>query len=304
VTTGKHIWAEKYDGELQGIFELQDTITQQVAATIEPQIYLYAGKNNIKVDRKNIATWDVIARAWKLIYEYKKEAFISAVKLLRKAVASTPNSCEINFLLAAAIIMQVILRYSSNSAADSKEALSFARRAVSLDGNNEYAHFWLGTVQYMLNKRELAIAEFRRAIEINHNNASAYMGLGTVLCTKDPDESIEFNKKALCINPRDPTNYFLYSNLAWAYFLKGKYSETVHWVKKSIQMNPYYRIPHTYLITGLVKLNKLEEAKEAWGYYLEYYPDETISKIKNHFVWDNREVDHILEALSKIGVPD
>ncbi|MBW2635404.1 MAG: adenylate/guanylate cyclase domain-containing protein, partial [Deltaproteobacteria bacterium] len=118
-TTGKHIWAEKYDGELQDIFDLQDTITQQVAATIEPQIYLYAGKNNIKVDRKNIATWDVIARAWKLIYEYKKEAFISAVKLLRKAVASTPNSCEINFLLAAAIIMQVILRYSSNSAADS-----------------------------------------------------------------------------------------------------------------------------------------------------------------------------------------
>ena len=69
-------------------------------------------------------------------------------------------------------------------------------------------------------------------------------------------------------------------------------------------MNPYYRPSHVYLITSLVKLNKLEGAKAAWEYYLEYYPDETISKIKNYFTWDKRGVDHIFEALSKIGVPD
>jgi len=303
-TAGKHIWAEKYDGELQDIFDLQDTITQQVAATIEPQIFLHAGENSIKVDRKDIATWEVIARGWKLLNENKKEAFISAEKLLRKAVASTPNSCDINWLIAAVIIMQVAFRYSSNSAADAKKALIFARRAVSLDSNNEYAHIYLGLAQYFLDKRDFAISEFRRAIEINPNNSWAYGGLGTALCTKDPDESIECTKKVIRINPRDPFNYILYSNLAWAYFLKGTYSETIHWVKKSIQMNPYFRISHTYLITGLVKLNKLEEAKEAWGYYLEYFPDETISKIKNYFSWDNRGVDQVFEALRKIGVPD
>ena len=246
----------------------------------------------------------MIARAWKLLNEYKKESYISAEKLLRKAVASTPDSCELNSLLAESIFMQVIFRYSSNTAADLEEALSFAKRAVSLDGNNEYAHLSLGQVQYRMNKRELAIAEFRRAIEINNNNAWAYIGLGNALCTKDPDESIELNKKALCINPRDPINYVVYSNLAWAYFLNGKYSETIHWAKKSVQMNPYYGVPHILLITGLVELNKLEEAKEAWGYYLEYYPGQTISKIMNYFFWDKKGVDQFLEALSKIGVPD
>jgi adenylate cyclase len=303
-TTGKHIWAEKYDGELQDIFDLQDTITQQVAATIQPQIYLYEGEKNIRVDRTDIATWELIARAWKLSDESTKESIISAEKLLRKTIAYAPKSCEAYLMLACVIIMQIVLRYSSNPTADAKEALSFARRAVSLNSNNEYAHVYLGIAQYLLDKRDLAISELRRAIEINPNNATAYAALGNVLCTKNPDESIECNKKALRINPRDPTNYFQYSALAWAYFMKGKYSEAINWIKKAIQMNPYYRPPHTYLITSLVKLNKLEEAKAAWEYYLEYYPDETISKIKNYFSWDKRGVDHIFQALSKIGVPD
>jgi len=304
-TTGNHIWAEKYDGELQTIFELQDKITQQVAATIQPQIYLFEGQKGIGLDRPDVATWELLARAWKLFHEFTREGFASAEKLLRKIVTSEVKSSEANSLLAGVIALKIFFRYSSDAITDAKEALVFAKRAVSLNSNNEYAHIFLGMSQYALDKRELAIGEFRRAIEINPNCSLAYGTLGTVLCTKDPDESIKNNMIALRINPRDPIIFIRYSCLAWAYFMKGKYSEAVHWARKAIQINPYWRNAHLYLTTNLVMLGKLDEAEEAVKYYLEYYPDETISKIKAFYSYDNKEgLDQVYEALRKAGLPE
>jgi adenylate cyclase len=304
-TTGNHIWAEKYDGELQDIFELQDKITQQVAATIQPQIYLFEGQKGISLDRPDVATWELLARAWKLFHEFTREGYASAEKLLRKIVTSEVKSSEANALLAGVIAMKIFFRYSSDAITDAKEALVFAKRAVSLNSNNEYAHIFLGLVQYALDKRELAIGEFRRAIEINPNCSLAYGPLGTVLSTKDPDESIKNNMITLRINPRDPINFIRFSSLAWAYFMKGKSSEGVHWARKAIQMNPHWRNAHFYLTTNLVKLDKLDEAEEAVKYYLEYYPDETISKIKAFWSYDNKEgLDQVYEALRKAGLPE
>ncbi len=303
--TGNHIWAEKYDGELQDIFELQDKITQQVAATIQPQIYLFEGQKGIDLDRPDVATWELLARAWKLFHEFTREGYASAEKLLRKVVTSEVKSSEANALLAGVIAMKIFSRYSSDAITDAKEALVFAKRAVSLNSNNEYAHIFLGFVQYARDKRELAIGEFRRAIEINPNCSLAYGPLGTVLSTKDPDESIKNNMITLRINPRDPINFVRFSSLAWAHFMKGKYWEGVHWARKAIQMNPNWRNAHFYLATNLVKLDKLDEAKEAVKYYLEYYPDETISKIKAYWSYDNKEgLDHVYEALRKAGLPE
>jgi len=304
-TTGNHIWAEKYDDELQNIFELQDKITQQVAATIQPQIYLFEGQKGIGLDRPDVATWELLARAWKLFHEFTRESIASAEKLLRKIVRSEVKSSEANSLLAGVIALKIFFRYSSDAIADAKEALVFAKRAVSLNSNNEYAHIFLGMSQYALDKRELAIGEYRRAIEINPNCSLAYGPLGTALCTKDPDESIKNTMIALRINPRDPIIFIRYSCLAWAYFMKGKYSEAVHWARKAIQINPAWRNAHLYLTTNLVMLDKLDEAEEAVKYYLEYYPDETISKIKAFYSYDNKEgLDQVYEALRKAGLPE
>jgi adenylate cyclase len=304
-TTGRHIWADKYDGELKDIFELQDSITKQVVASIQPQIYLYEGDKNIKVDRQDVATWEVIARAWKLYNEYTKEGFISAEKLLRKTLSSKPRSCEVNFLLSAILAWKVMYRYSSDLREDTKEALSLAKRAVYLNSNSDYAHVFLGCSQYLSDRRELAIAECKRAIEINPNNSLAITFLCTCLSTKDPDESIKYGELAIRINPRDPSSFVRYTSLAWAYFMKSEYSESINWSRKSIQMNPYWAQPHIYLITCLAKLNKLEEAEEAVEYYLEYYPNDTISKIKKFFSFDSKEgFDQVYKALSKAGLPE
>jgi hypothetical protein len=72
-----------------------------------------------------------------------------------------------------------------------------------------------------------------------------------------------------------------------------------------LQVSPaYIRFLKPKYCCDIVKKIMISVVLPGWGYYPEYYPDETISKIKNYFSWDKRGVDHIFEALSKIGVPD
>jgi TolB-like protein len=65
---GNHVWAEKYDGELQDIFDLQDQITQKVVSSLLTQIQTYVGENTRCVEHPDVVTWDLLARGWKLFY--------------------------------------------------------------------------------------------------------------------------------------------------------------------------------------------------------------------------------------------
>jgi len=103
-TMGNHVWAEKYDGELQNIFDLQDQITQQVVAAILTQIQMYVGENTKRSERPDVVTWDLLARGWKLFYELTKESLAEAETLFRRAVASAPTSCDAHHLLASTLI--------------------------------------------------------------------------------------------------------------------------------------------------------------------------------------------------------
>ena len=227
-SVGSHVWAEKYDGELKEIFDLQDQITQQVVASLLTQIQLNFGKNVRQLERPDVVTWDLLARGWKLFYDLTKESLSEAEALFRRAVASTPTSCDANHLLASTIIHRAQMGFIADKKAAISESYVLAERAIVLDEHNEYAHWSLGFIQLWRRNHELAVAELKRAIELNSNCSLAYGSLGTVLSySGEPDESIKNNEIAIRLNPKDISIFFRYSGLAMAHFVAGRYSDAV-----------------------------------------------------------------------------
>ena len=108
--------------------------------------FAYRGKmvDVRQVDRLDIATWDLLARGWKLFYELTKESLAEAETLFRKAVASTPISCEAHHLLASTIIHRAVIGNAAHKKAAISESYELAKRAILLDERNEYAHWSLG----------------------------------------------------------------------------------------------------------------------------------------------------------------
>jgi adenylate cyclase len=304
-SVGSHVWAENYDGELKDIFDLQDRITQQVVASLLTQIQLNLGENVRRLERPDVATWDLLARGWKLFYELTKESLAEAEKIFRRAVASAPRSCDAHYLLAGAIIHRTQMGYIADNKAAISESYELAKRAVVLDERNEYAHWILGFIQLWRRKHELAVAELKRAIELNPNCSLAFGSLGTVLSySGEPDESIKNNEIAIRLNPRDISIFFRYSGLAMAHFAAGRYSEAVQWARKCIHRKPSWRVGHAVLATSLSHLNLLEEAVEAVDNYIENIPDETISNLRLLPFKNQNDARRFEEGLRRAGLPE
>jgi len=302
---GSHVWAEKYDSELQDIFELQDQISRQVVASILTQIQIYGFKKAKRLGRPDVVTWDLLARGWKLYYELTKESLASAETIFRRAVASAPTSCDAHHLLAGVLIHQAFMGYVSNRDFIISEAYELAKRAIALDEQNEYAHWILGVIQNHRGKHDLAIAELKRALELNPNCSLAYGSLGTVLYyIGKSDESVKNIEIAIRLNPRDPSIFFRYSGLAMAHFVAGQYLEASQWARKSIQRKPSWRTGHAVLASSLAHLNLLAEAKEAVDYYLEHIPDATISNFRHLPFKNPNDANKFEEGLRKAGLPE
>ncbi len=303
-TMGSHLWAEKYDGELQDIFDLQDQISQQVVASIFTQIQSHGCEKFKRLDRPDVSTWDLLAQGWKLYYELTREGLASARKIFRKTIASAPTSCDAHHLLAGVLIHQAFMGYVSDRDVTISEAYELAKRAIALDEQNEYAHWILGVIQHNRGKHDRAIAEQERALELNPNCSLARGSLGTALLLKgEPDEAIKNIEIAIRLNPRDPSIFFRYSALAEAHFVAGRYLEAAQWARKSIQRKPSWRNGHNFLASSLAHLNLLEEAKDAVDYYLENIPDAKISKLHLPFKNPN-DARRLEEGLRKAGLPE
>ena len=305
-TLGTHVWAEKYDGELKDIFDLQDQITQQVVAALLTQIQTYVGENTKRLEHPDAVTWDLLARGWKFYYELTKDSLAAAEKIFRRAVVSAPTSCDANYLLAGVLIHQVLMGYTSESAMVISEALDLAKRAIVLEDRNEYAHWTLAVIENIRGENDLAIAETKRAIELNPNCSVAYGLLGNVLSQSgNPDESIKNSEIAIRTNPRDPSIFFRYYGIAMAHFAAGRYSEASQWARKSIHRKPSWRLGHALLASSLAQLNQLEEANEAVDNYLEILPNETISELRKTNLLRSPDDAHLFEeGLRKAGLPE
>jgi adenylate cyclase len=304
-TSGTHVWADKYDGELKDIFDLQDQITQQVVAVILLTIQRYVRENTKRLERPDIVTWDLLARCWKLFAELTKDSLAAAEKILRGAVACAPTSCDAHYLLAGVLIHQVFMGYASEKTMVISEAYEVAKRAVSLDETSDYAHWILGIIQHYRGKQDLAIGELKRAIEINPNCYLAYGTLGDFLGEYgDSEESIKNNEIAIRLNPRDPAIFFRYTGIALAHFIAGRYSEAVRWARKSVHRKPSWHGGHAVLVSSLVQLNLIEEAKDAVDNYLENFPEGTISELREAFAIKRpMDLHRFEDGLRKAGLP-
>jgi len=301
--TANHIWAEKYDGELHDIFEMQDDITQQVVATLQTQILISAGKNEKTVDRPNIRIWDLLARGWRLWYDLNDESLAKGETIARRALDLDPSSSDAHTLLAGILCHRVVMGYVR----DEKtliEANQLAKRAVALNDRSEWAHNTLGIIYLMFGNHDLARSECERAVELNPNFSLAYGHLGSVFSFSEPEEAIKYSEKAIRLNPLDPSIFFRFSSISIAHYVAGRYDEAVEWGRKAIQRRPDYRGPYLTLVCSLVHLNRLEEAEEVVGHFLAFRPEAKISDVNYMFFKDPTVKEGIKQGLQKVNFPE
>jgi TolB-like protein/class 3 adenylate cyclase/Flp pilus assembly protein TadD len=301
-STGNHIWADRYDGDLTDVFALQDEITKKVVAAIEPKLLEAEGVRSQGRSPEDLDAWDTVMQTNSLLWRLTKTDIEAAIALLGLATARYPDYAPAHSMLAFALLFRAISVGVARSQ-DTKEAVRLASRAAELDDNDPWAHLALGWAAFLLRRSQDAMAEFKRALDINPNFAAAHGHLGNALaCDGQADAAIPHLEQALRMSPHDPQNIFVYTALAVAYYLNGNYSEAISFGHKAVQQRPGFTGAHRIYIASLAQAGRSEEARTALDRLKELQPEISIIWVQQNSPYMPGPMGRLLEGMRKAGL--
>jgi adenylate cyclase len=163
----QQLWAERYDRDLQDIFDLQDEITETVVGAIEPEV-AQAELHRTKAKRpENLDAWDLCLRARAQVNTFTQEAMEEAVNLSRQAIEKDPNLARAHSTLGLAYQRQLLLNYADDPKAVKISFEQTVQRAVALDREDAESHTVLGMAIFRMGNADEALSVLRTAIDLN-----------------------------------------------------------------------------------------------------------------------------------------
>jgi adenylate cyclase len=263
-TTGHHIWADKFDRDVSDLFELQDEITQRIAALVEPKLQQAERKISAMTKPKSLDAWDCYQRGMAFHYLYTKEDNVRARGMFERACGLDPTYSQAFTGLAHTYQIDILLEFTDRREESIAKLFEAARQAVALDDADSMAHVMLCFACRWARQHDLAITEAEIAVELNPSNAFARIHLGNVQdFAGEPEKGIANINLGLQLNPQDPRIHFIFSVLARAYLNARQYEQAVTWARKAIHRGPDHARAHTILAIGLAHLGQQMEARAA-----------------------------------------
>src|SRR5262245_5065834 len=261
-TSGKHVWAERYDLELTEVFAIQDEIAERVAGAIEPELLKTEGAQAAARHTDNITAWDLVRRGTWHFHQVTRENHLKARELFRQACKLDPELPEAHLWLGRVSAGVVAYGWSDNPVADLQEGMEAALKAVQLDERNPYAHYALAIVSVYADRFEQSISATRRAIEISPSFALGHLVLGMAfLFSGRASEAIAPLEYGLRLSPYDPQNFVWFNILALARFFSGRAEAGLEAAARALQVRPNWSTSLEVLVCCYAALGKWDEAR-------------------------------------------
>jgi TolB-like protein/Tfp pilus assembly protein PilF len=310
-STGNHIWAERFDRSLEDVFEVQDEITTLVASTVGQQVVVAESRSALKRDEQDLRARDLIARAKWHTDRMTEESFAKARELCVTAIDRHPQYAGAHSLLAFINIIEFIYGWGDRSPQDSiTEAAEAARRAITIDPDDEAAHTFRAMVHWWSGKHEAAIEECETVIRLNPNFASAVGVLGMVYAYSGAnayEHAVECLDRAIRLSPNDPWLQLYLVHRGTAEFFSGHHETAIEWFQKSIQRNPDFPTAHRLLTSACALKGDLEMARAALEEVKRLVPDFSIAgytqRLKQVFKLEE-DFERMVEGLRLAGAPE
>jgi adenylate cyclase len=304
-SNGAHLWADRFSGSLEDIFELQDQVASRVVGAISPALERAEMARSRQKPTENLQAYDYYLRAPACIYLQKKDANYEAVDLLDKAIGLDPVFALAFAQAATCYTQRKTWRWSADPARDVVEAEKLARRALELDRNDPTVLAYAGWALALMAGRFVEAAElFDRAIELdpNHFLGSAWGGWTNLFLGRP---AIEHFERALRLSPRDPRIFVPQSGIATAYLLMARYDEALSWAGRALQELPNFPPALRTAMVSYALAGRIDEARQACAVYRQFDPAARISSSREWMLFQRGEdIEKFEKALRLAGLPE
>ena len=191
-THGIHLWADRYDRELTGIFELQDDITNSVIGSVAPQILVAEAARVRRRPPQSIDAWDLVMQALPHMWRMSTEEQQRAQELLQQAIALDAEYAHAHALLGWTCVSMFNLDSRKPVGESTDKALDAGARAVTLDDQEPWGHLVLGLGHARRRRPGPAVTHLAKSIDLNPSFALGHAGLGYALvCGGQPERGLQ-----------------------------------------------------------------------------------------------------------------
>jgi adenylate cyclase len=306
-TTGAHIWADRFDGEAEDIFELQDKVTECVVGAIEPSLRRAEIERSRRKRPDSLAAYDLFLRALTPLHKLRPEANVEALRFLEQAIAIDPGYAPALAYAAWCYEQRLLHGWSTAPDEDKVAAVRLARQALSIDSGEAaaiaMASFVLTFVGHDYDGGRRAA---QRALDLNPNSPTVCWMTGWVIMLGgDPQGAIPIFERSLRLSPSDPQVNFLLNGLGMSHLIMEHPEEAYEFASKAVALDPDVDVIYYVLIPACGYLGRTEEAKRAIAKLQLLAPGITTSSFRERMPLRNEaHMTMLLDGLRKAGLPE
>jgi len=303
--TGGHLWADRFDGSLADVFDLQDQITGGVVSAIEPSVRQAEIERAKRKRPDNLDAYDLYLRALEQTYTFTPAGRSAALALLDAAIALDRNYAEAHGLAAYCLMQRYLWEGRSPAARDASLAHAEAVAAARSDDATALA-FSAFAMAALAGRNEAGLAMMDRALALNPSCALAHGFAATVNSRiSRHDRAKLHSREALRLSPFDPLRYVFETAAACAKIVEGDIEDALAGLQRSLVVNPSFSPGRVLEAACLSLLGRMDDAEDSLRRVLDVAPDTRISVIRERTLSvDDIIFDAIADPLRRIGLPE
>jgi TolB-like protein/class 3 adenylate cyclase len=304
--TGTHLWADRFDGSLEDVFELQDQVAANVAGVIEPTLQAAEVERGRKRRADNLDAYQLYLRALPEL-QATAEGSARALALLRQAIGIDTRYAPALAAAAFCSMWRLIRQWMADEEAEIVEGLKFARAAIAADREDSTVLSYAGyAILMMSGDTESTVPLLDRAMALNPNSAIACGYSGTVrVLAGDYATGIERCARAMRLSPLDPWMFTYLGPTGIAHLLERRLDDALVWLRRAHQENPRGLYLLLFLASTYAHLGQLGEARATVQSLLVRAPKMTIAWVGQRG-WPKKPDDRefVCDGLRKAGLPE
>jgi adenylate cyclase len=306
-SNGAHLWADRFDGVLADIFDLQDTVARSVVGAIEPRLMSAEVERAQRKLTASLDAYDLYLRALPHTYAMTREGNEAALALLGQALAIDPQYAVAAGRAASCYVIRANQRWQVDPDTERRTGLELGHRALASGPNDPEALAMAGhAIAHLGGELREGLVAIERAIALNPNGALAHRHAGWVHCyLGEPSRARGMFERAMLLSPREPMAFVTYLGMAQVHLFQEDFEEAASWARRALDQNPKYTSSLRYLATALGHLGRIEEARGVVARLLSLAPNDTIAAYAANagVRWSGR-LPLMLDGLRKAGLPE
>ena len=306
-STGIHLWADRFDGGIEDIFDLQDQITASVIGAIAPKLEQAEIDRSKRKPTERLDAYDYYLRGLAGVHRWTREGTEQALLYFRRAIELDLDFAAAYGMAAGCSISRKASGWMADRAQETAEAERLARRAIELGKDDPIALCWSGiTLAYVVGEVEEGAAFIDRALVLDPNYAPAWGFSGWArIFLGQMDLAIQHLAHAVRLSPLDPLIYNVFSATALAHFLSGRHDEACSWAERAMRAAPSRVTPVRTLAASCAMAGRMEEAHKAIERLRQIDPKFGIADAQHHWPFRRRQdLERYMEGLRRAGLPD